>query len=279
MAFDDIEQSAQNAEPVELYTFVTPTNTYRITSYENDVPFGGFVFTAIPSARSSINVVDIATDQSEVVIELPASHTLAQTYANGIPMREVQATIQRYHPTFAVSLQLWNGFVSGLSFKERMAAFRVPSGTADALDMDVPSVCAQRLCNHILYDSMCQVDRNLFQVNTTISGISTDGKTITVASVGAAIGTILLHGEMVHVNSTERRTITVQTTDTALTIQCSFPNGTVAIGDALNLFVGCDHQFSTCSVKFGAQLNFGGHPSLPQSNIFYLGVLTSRNNA
>jgi uncharacterized phage protein (TIGR02218 family) len=273
VAFDDVEQSTQDGAPAELYTFVTPTITHRLTSFENDVVFGGQTYTAVPLARSTINVVDVATDQTEAVIELPASHTLAQTYANGIPVRQVEVTIVRYHPVWAVSLQIWNGFASGLSFKDDTAAFRVPSGTADALETDVPSVIAQRLCNHILYDDMCQIARASFQVNTTINSISTDGRTITVNSVGAFTVDKLVHGEMLHNTSTERRTITVQN-GSSLSIQCEYPRGVVSIGDAVTLFAGCDHTLDTCKAKFNNVLNFGGHPQLPKSNIFYIGVLT-----
>lgn len=277
--FDDFELSVQDSTPIELYTFVTPTTTYRLCSYHKDVSFGGNTFTAVPKSRSVLQVVDLADDQFDASVELPATHALVQHYSNGVPPYEVACTIQRYQPSSGIALQMWFGYVTALNFRGRMGSFRIPSGLADALQMDCPSVLAQRLCNHVLYDARCTKLRTDFDVITTISAISADGRTITtVASVPAAIGTVpyALHGEILHTSTGERRTITAQPALNQFTIQCEFPNASLAIGHAVTVFAGCDHTVTQCRDKFANVVNFGGHPDMPSSNVFYVGWLASR---
>lgn len=281
MPFNDYEQSIQDSAPVELYTFTTPTTTYRLTSYHKDITFGGNTFTATPASRSSIHVVDLHNDHYDATVELPASHALIQSYANGVPPSTVSCLIQRYQPASGLAIQMWFGYVVALNFKGRMGSLRIPSGLADALMMDCPSVLAQRLCNHILYDTRCGEDPDNFKVLTTVAAISGDGRTITtVDPVPAAINNVnwAEHGIMFNVAANEYRTIVGQPGNslTQFAIQCEYPVGSIAIGNAIRIYAGCDHRVSTCRDKFDNVLKFGGHPDLPSSNIFYVGLLNAK---
>lgn len=277
MPFDDFELSVEDSEPIELYTFVAPSLTRRLTSYHRDVDFGGNTFLATPTSRSNLQIVDVHEDQFDATVEVPASDPMAQHYANGVAPREVSCLIQRYQPAAGVALQMWFGYVESLSFKGRMASWRVPSGVAEALELDCPSVVTSRLCQHILYDARCSKLRTDFDVATTVSAISPDGKTITtVGSVPAAISGVAwaLHGELLHGPTSERRTITAQPALNQFTLQCEFGGGVggVSIGDAVTIFAGCDHSRTQCRVKFANVINFGGHPDLPRTNPFYYGL-------
>lgn len=293
MAFDDYEKSASASTPIELYTFVAPSGTRRLTTYHKDVSFGGFTFTAVPASRSNMQVVDLHTDQFDASIELPAAHELVQHYANGVPPQEVSCLIQRYQPSSGIALQMHFGYVGGLTFKGRMGSFRVPSATADQLNLDVPSVICSRMCNHVLYDARCQMVETDYDVITTITGISLDGRTISTAgAVPADVdGGIFkekpngvvpwsLHGRLKHMPTGESRTITVQNSLTSFTIQLEFGGGVagITIGDAVTIFAGCNHTRAQCKAKFANAINFGGHPDLPRSNPFQTNLLNLAEN-
>lgn len=289
MSFDSLERSQQGAGPAELYDFVTPLTTFRLTTFQSDVVYLGNTYTATTGARSNISVPDLATDQADITISIPATHTLAKAYANGIPMRDLLVTLTRAHlPTMVVS-QFWQGYASGIAFDDTLAIFRVPSGMNDALATDVPSVVAQKLCNHVLYDARCTINPGTgYTVTTTIAAISADGRTFTLASpTPAPTATVIsgvattvpwaLHGQFTHSPTNERRTITDQTSTTVVTVQAQFPNGSLHVGDLVVVLAGCDHSMPTCaSAKFNNGVNHGGHPYMLPSNIFYLGLLGSR---
>ena len=172
MAFDDDEQSVQDATPAELYTAVAPLGTWRWTSYQNDLEVGGDTYTAVAGSRSNLSLGGLGDDLGELVIELPASHELPQTYADGIPVREIAVTVARYHVATGTSLQLWAGYASSLVFRKRTAALHVPSLVEEVLSREVPSVLNRRLCNHVLYDARCSVAESGANIHTsTISAI------------------------------------------------------------------------------------------------------------
>lgn len=289
MTFDASERKQAAGPIAELYDCVTPLITYRLTSYESDVVFSGNgqTYTATSGVRSSITVPDLATTQSDVTLQLPASHALAKAYVNGIPMRDLQITITRYHTVDNVWAQFWQGFASGIAYSGTTAAFRIPSGMNDSFSADVPSVVAQRLCNHVLYDSFCTINPASFQISTTISTISADGKTFDIGAATPGPQTTVisgitqivpwaLHGLFTHVPSGEKRTITGQASTTNVTVQTQFPNFSLHVGDAILVNAGCDHSVVTCALKFSNGVNHGGHPYMLPSNIFYTGLLGSR---
>jgi hypothetical protein len=283
MTYDATERSIQDGTPAELFDIVTPATTFRITTHETDVVFGGNTYTAVTGSRSNLLVPDVQNTGEDLVFEIPAEHVLAQTYAAGMPPYQVLVTATRYHPVSGVGLQCWKGFALGLSFKKGgnegpMAAFVVPDGALSQLALDIPAFRASRGCQHVLYDTQCTISRadtTRFK-DTTIASISADGLTITVTSLsGTTIGTAgrCIHGEIVHTPTGERRTITGQNPSpgTALTIQCAFPRNSLHVGDAVTVFRGCDHTLNTCETDFANALNFGGYPYLPPANIFYVG--------
>lgn len=283
--FDTVERSQQDACPAELYDFVGPSKTWRLTTYESDVTYLGNVYSAVASARSNISTVDFSTDQTDITVQIPASHELAQTYVAGVPMRDLLVTVTRIHLPFMVVSQFWQGYASSLQMAQRMASFRVPSGTNDALVTDIPAVAAQRLCNHTLYDSRCTILRGAgYTVTTTIASISTDGKTIgSVLPVPAGTNDTLagvvtlvpwsFTGEILHVASGERRTVVVENSTTSFQLQAAFPLSLIHAGDVIQIFAGCTKTMGQCSSpKFNNGVNHGGHPYMPSSNIFYVGL-------
>jgi hypothetical protein len=290
MSFDSLERSTQQGTPAELFDFVAPAKTWRLTSHEGDVTYGGNTYSAVTGSRSTIAIPDMADNQSEVTIQLPALHDLPQTYIAGITMRELLVTITRVHLPTAIGMQFWQGYASDISFSKGQASLRIPSGTNDALAMDVPSVCAQRLCNHVLYDNQCTVARAGFQLVTTIasgSSISADGKTITLAAgtpgpLSTSIDGVAvlvpwaLHGELLHPASGERRTIIDQPSTTTVVLQAPFPSNVIGPLSPVTVFAGCSHDIFTCDQKFSNGVNHGGYPYLTLSNIFYTGLVTSR---
>lgn len=259
MSFDDDERSTSQNRPVDLYTITTPTITYRVTSHPVSVLFGGNTYTALTMSRGNLQVSQDLTGR-EIVLYLPIDHPLVQRFAaTGIPEHDVTVTLLRLQSVSGQAFQQWSGFVQGLAIDGHTALFRVPSLTDDAMKVRLPVVAAQRLCNHVLYDSGCTLDRAGFAIQPpTVFITGQSGSTVTVSSVAGSVDHRFQYGEAVH--STQQRRMILEQIGTVLTVNMPFVG--VNNGDGLVLYSGCDHRILTCRDKFGNVVNFGGHADM-----------------
>lgn len=258
--FDENERSTAQSRPIDLYTITTPTVTYRLTSYPVDVVYAGNTFTATTMDRGTQQIAQDMTGR-EFVLRLAITHPLVQRYAAyGTPEREVVVEHLRLQEVSGVAVRQWVGFANALTVEgsgdgKYIASLRVPSIIDDAMKVRLPVIGAQPLCNHVLYDTQCQVDRNTASSNMYISAIA--GNTVTVTFPLAGNG--MVYGDIVHTPTSERRMVIAQS-GSVLTINVPFVGA--AAGDAVEISPGCDHTLVTCRDKFGNVINFGGHPEL-----------------
>jgi hypothetical protein len=265
--YDDDETSTSQNRPIDLYTLVTPTAIYRVTSHIVDVAYGGHTFTALTMSRGPQQVAQDLTGR-ELIVYLPITHPLVRRFAaSGIPERQVLVTLQRLQQVSGIAVQAWQGFGTGMQIDGHVAKLRVPSVTDDAMRIKLPVVAAQRLCNHRLFDARCAPNPGVdgpaatsFQVNGAL--VSQSGTTLIVSTLGGHPDGWANLGDVVHVATGERRYILAQG-GTTLTLHSPFVGALP--GDALTVFAGCDHTIGTCRDKFANVGNFGGHPEMTTS--------------
>lgn len=263
--FDDNERSTSQNRPIDLYTFATPTFTYRHTSSPVNVVFGGNTFTPLTISRGNQQITQDPTGR-ELIVYLPITHPLVQRWAtSGIPEHGVLVTIQRYQPSSNTAMQYRNGYAGGIMVTGHVAQIRLPEITDDATRIQLPVIAAQLTCNHILYDAGCAPNpgtdgpaASAFLVTTTIAAGAT-GTAISVAGVGGNADGWFQFGDAVHVATQQRRMILSQIA-AALTLIAPFVGA--ANGDVIQIYAGCDHGMLTCVSKFGNRVNFGGHPQM-----------------
>lgn len=294
MTWEQDEQSIQASQPIELYTIVSPTTTYRYASFAHDVTIGGNTYTATPLSRSNYSAVCVGTDQDDLTVELPASNAFVQSFCAGYPPYSVTLTLARYQQRSALAVQCATGYVNGCAFKDRTASLRVANWASDPLAIQISSVVVSRTCPHQLYGPRCSANggpaRSTFTTTTTITAISVDGKTVTVAQIAGSgpqgFPNWATYGDLIHVPTGESRSITLHTqaaTTAAMSVPYAFPRGTISVGDSVKFSAGCAHILTgtivsggvgTCIDVFVNQLNFGGMPQLPLSNPFYVSITT-----
>lgn len=260
MTFDADERSAAGSRPIDLYTFAAPSGTYYLTSHVVDVEFDGVVFTADTMDRGDQQVAQDLTGR-ELVVNLPIAHPIVQRYAAfGIPERELLITLQRLQETSGTAEQEWQGFGNGIEVNGRFAAIRVPSITDDAMKVRLPQVRAQRLCNHMLFDRQCQLNRNDFKIDTFIIEIETNLTELIIGSIGGHPDHFAdPAGELLHVASGERRQIIAQV---GTILDINLPIVGMLPGDSITVFASCLHTLDDCLNKFNNVVNFGGMPEL-----------------
>jgi uncharacterized phage protein (TIGR02218 family) len=267
MTYQTDDESVHDGNPVELFEFTGPTAalTYHYTSYTESVTYDSDTYLPEPMMRSSIDI-ESGGDVPEVLVEMPSSLNVVLEYGVKIPPRTTLLTIWRRHtPTGAVT-KYWEGVITSISIVGNKATFRTASTLDDAAHSKIPSSYFQALCNHMLYDDMCQVARGSYDQATTVASLS--GDTVTVNSVGGQPNNYFKAGEIVRDVDGERRLI-LQQIGTVLTINKAFR--TLAATNAVTLYAGCTHAIAACKTKFSNVANFGGHPNMPEKDPYIVG--------
>lgn len=256
--FDDDERSTSGSRPIDLYVIQTPTETFRLTSHMFDVVFGSDRYTATTMSRSDETLAQDMTG-NEMAILLPISHPFIQRYASfGIPEHDVVVSQMRLQERSWTAELQWSGFAQSMSFDESTATIRVPSTTDDALKIRLPVFAAQRLCNHVLYDDQCTVNRfSGFTESATI--ISIDGSAIISNVAQSGSNSPYRFGEVVHHRTGQRRLIVDQV---GVTLYLNMPLVDAVSGEEFSASFGCDHSVTMCRDVFRNRVNMGGHPQM-----------------
>lgn len=263
MSFNSVETSIQDSAPREIWQIVTALGTFRYAQAEVDVVFGGNTYTAEPTMRSEVVAASI-NDPPSMVLDFPVGNPFVQQHAFGMPPQDIQLTITRIQD--AAGLVWWVGPITAFNVEGDRARARSVSQLADALDTSIPTLYVSRQCNHMLYDARCGIDRTLAANKKTTTCSTVNGRTITVASVGAVADDYFKGGELVRDTDGDRRTILSQV-GTTLIVNAPFralAGG--GPGDAVTLYRGCKHTLTACVDDFSNGVNFGGHPYLPIAN-------------
>jgi uncharacterized phage protein (TIGR02218 family) len=178
---------------------------------------------------------------------------------------DLQLTIYRCH--FGLDLSIdpviyWVGPVTGFNIEADIAKVRVPSVLENVFSGNLPNFFFQQSCNHTLFDSRCAVVRAEFTVNATV--VSVNGQFITVDDDG--FDDNFLVGGVVAIPGINEQRLILSNLDSV--IKVFFPFSNLAVGDTVELSVGCDHSLETCRSKFNNGRRFGGFPYIPQDNPF-----------
>ena len=266
MTFDADSASVQDARPAELYTIVTPTTTYYLTSYTQDVVFGGHTYTAGAIGRDTAPIGKVGQGR-DLTIMCSLDHALAQDLlVGGLPWSDVTVTLVVLMQRSLTTRQLWLGHVADIATDGLKCKLRVPELVDDYVsNIRLPVLSTQRLCPHALYDAGCTLNQNAFAVTTSVSSISVDGLTIGVGSVGGHADQYYQYGKMLRSADGEARSI-VSHTGTNIVIDVAYR--TLTVGDTIGIYAGCDHTITTCTSKFSNRPNYGGMPHLPLQNLF-----------
>jgi uncharacterized phage protein (TIGR02218 family) len=272
MSFSADEKSIHDGQGRELYDFTLlggDTAAYYYTDYDADLSVLSNNYVSVPISRT--RVVAVGTNSpSELVVRVPHNLGIVDELILKQPPRSVELELRRYHGNIANVSIVWKGFVNSCRIVGREAELRIPSTMMETLQSTVPSVNAQGMCNHVLYDDRCAAVRASFTQTTTVSAIDgTDARIVTATTLSGAADQTYRGGEIIRTTDGERRLIVDQTGD-VLTLVRAFRN--LSVSDAIDVAQGCDHRVSTCNSKFDNLKNFGGIPYIPVENLFRFGV-------
>lgn len=266
MSFNLFEIIGFGGRPICLYEFVWGNDTYRYTSADRDITYGGHGWTAISITDNGF--VQGVSDQ-EFVVELPRSNEIVQLFRLTPPSLPIALTCRRFHfddPDQEAAVY-WVGTVANVRAKDSISAEILGNPISATVRRTGLRLCWERSCPHSLYDEACRVDKAAFKTNTTITDLT--GTTITVASLGA-FGSNRYAGGFVEWIATANGTVDRRAIEsvTGSTLSLLGTTDRLVVGQAVSLFLGCDLSPTTCQSIFNNLPNHGGFAMLPGKSPF-----------
>ena len=278
----------------EYATISYGTTTHQIAFTERDLLVAGALYTATAAKVGPIGVQATGGDKA-ATITLPIDHAFVRRYLQqGIPPGKIAVTINRQLDDLSVEKR-WSGEIGGMSVDDACveATFRIISKLARVALRTVPSTVVSRSCPHVVFENLCgrgiartgsNPDGYTYKCTTTVLGI--DGRLVNLDLSNVPASYVrrpkwCFGGEFIHTPSGERRTIRSQSdvspgTGTLTWLSLHVPIVELKVGDSVDVYPGCDHQLRGdygCNLMFGNRANFGGLPSLPDSDPFTVGHL------
>jgi uncharacterized phage protein (TIGR02218 family) len=266
MPYDDYEQTLTDSRPIECYDLADISGQHwRYTSSRVEQTLLNHVYSPEVIKSKELEITDNHF-KNLMEITLSKNNLFAFQYFPGTPESKVTLTIYRMQSTDYI--YYWSGVVQIVSFNtDGLATVKAAPLSSDIVRVGTRRRC-QIMCDLCLYGLGCNVNRESFKVDGTITTIS--GTTVTSSAFATKTSGWFTAGLLVVGNA--RRLIRSHTTNT-ITISRAILNA--AAGTSLTAYAGCDHLPTTCLTKFINKPNYGGCEFLPLTNPFTTSLIHS----
>lgn len=276
MAYDDIEDSVDNGEPLFFYEFiydVAPGAAYRYVADTQRRVVGGKVWQPFAIKHDEITVSG-SLDKQTLTVTARNDIAITALYIAGSPSREVQVNIWRGHADTADIVMEWTGRLLNCTWKGPDIEMSCES-LSTALTAIGLRRKYQRGCPHTLYGKACRAPRLAHTENGTVATVNNRldvNVTLSGAETGFTAARLIGGVFRVTVDSgiTEIRAITSATLiggrQWRLTLMSQIPE--IRTGLAVSVSKGCPHTFDACRDTFQNAANYGGCANIPEKNPF-----------
>ena len=258
----NLEQSDQDANPVELYCFNKEDTTFwNYTSTDFIIEHLGKTYIPEPLKRGDIRL-DVNALKTNLEIEVPLTNTLARLYIQEPVEGVIQLTIYRYHNSSFVTY--WKGYLRGVKFKTNTATLILGLKTTSLKRFGLMRKYT-RNCGVPLFSTLCTISKtdSNFYVDGTVNSVN--NTTIDATIFSSKVDDWFLGGIFKTDNGSVLQKIVYHS---ATEIRISRSVLALAAGDTFRAWAGCDHLKGTCKTKFSNKLNYAGQPYLPDKNPF-----------
>lgn len=277
MTYAAQETSLDDGAPVELFRFfvVGKATITTITTASKEIEYQGETYIPAAITRTQNSKSSEKTANS-MTVTIPyweeGVQTLARSFISNAPSGRVEVKIARAHMSESPVnfIQIFEGYVAGAALEDAKMEL-LCRGIRNIFNKEGPRMKWMTSCNHELYDNNCALLEDAFtEFNLTVTGVSSDGLTVTIAGLQASRSPQYTNGDfnggkLVVGDGVEYRMILTQVGD-VLTLR--YPFIEINVGDSVDLSLGCLHNVSDCKNKFGNILNYGGVPYTPSFNPF-----------
>lgn len=277
MSFSNQEQSTEGGAPIEIYTF-SGADTFRYTSAsEPYTDSEGNVYEPVAMSRTA-PTVSLKESSGSISIKMPFNNPFAARYLGGVPPSPDRVTIKQVHLSDATAEEFpfWAGSVISVKFSGNEATVAL-QGAMGRTSAQIPSQTFSWMCDHTLFDGRCRVTESQFTFNFTVSAVSADGVTVTLADSGQAATEIASDPSFFNggtfltgVDGSQRMGLNFSATGNSneYSLVLLVPISGLETGQAITFTAGCDKSVDTCVARFNNASNYGGFPFIPTLNPF-----------
>lgn len=268
--YDVLEDSEFSGNPCELYLFTRGTEVYAFVDDDTQTHLGVTYQAANVSMSSPEQSQEI--NQTRITVTVDHDNPVAALFKQAVPSKPVGLIVYRYHykddGTISTIYAYWSGRVINCNTRGENAELDCepllnilkqpglykPDGTG---------------CNHVIYDSGCTLNRDLFKVSAIVTAMSENGVVIGAANFATKPDGWFTAGLCERLLIDESRTV-INHIGTDVTLLMPFDGLTV--GETVWIYAGCARDFITCDDKFDNTDNYGGEPDVPVDNVFETGL-------
>lgn len=256
----------------DLYTFTLKTGL--VLTYSNaDVPVTWKGYTYLASSvlvdglkfkcAAGLDVdqqqITISARETDTVGGVPFLQALRNGAFDGCGIERERAFLSAWGAPPIGAVTLFKGRIGTIDRIGRTTAEITVNSDLVLLDIDMPRNLYSPSCVHVLYDSGCGLNKNVFGHDGIVEPGSTS-RVINWAGASEAYrqGTVTFTSG----SNTGITTTVKNATSSALTLAYPLLNAPAG-GDTFTAYQGCDHTQATCQSKFGNLPNFRGFRFVP----------------
>jgi len=257
------KEEATPRKPVELYHIwkLNEDVHYRYTSGDVAVVYNGNFYTIATVERDSVQY-DTKLEGSSLTIRAARITTPVIEYLAINPLDlywiEVLKLFRDQVPLEASVIFL--GQIRAVRF-QGVAAEVECAGFEVYLNRAIPRYRYSPSCNHVLYDSKCGLDKNLYKTVATLTDVSSDKLELTSANFATQTDDYFTYG---YVEFGNAKRMVVYHISNVVKLNYYIPN--LVAGNTINIYAGCDLSIEMCRNKFNNVVNFLGFPWIPVNN-------------
>lgn len=267
MSFNSREFSLDTGTPIRLYQFSRGVMRWLYATSDRDIAVNTQVYRTVRGGISD-NGIRQAGDANVEMLKLtaPADLEVAKLYRGVPPSGEVALSVFDLHYGETEQVVSWTGGIQSVSWPERDRCTIVCQPLSARMTMQGLRQGWERACNRSLYDQGCTVNRDLYQLSTSVQSLN--GSSISngaLAAYPAGYFTAGFAEWAIGSGEYDRRGIERHSGSELVLL-----GGTAGLqaGQPVRIYPGCDQTINTCSVRFGNHLNFGGIWHLPGRSPF-----------
>jgi uncharacterized phage protein (TIGR02218 family) len=267
MSFDSRETSLATGAPIRLYQFSRGVMRWLYCTADRDITLSTQIFKTVRGGIADDGIRQSGDPNVDVLnITGPADLEVAALYRGVPPSRAVALTIFDMHHSEPDVEIAWAGEIQSVS-RPRLDQCRIVCSPLSArMTKQGLRHCWERACHRALYGVGCNVNRDLYRVNSTVQ--SMDGAKVSngaLASYGNGWFTAGWIEWSIGSGEYDTRMIERQVGGDLWLM-----GGTAGIelGSAIRVYAGCDQRIATCDSKFNNLNNYGGIAHLAGASPF-----------
>lgn len=273
MSFEAIAQLLSGQRPVYLYCFTRGGVEHRFVAGNKPISKAvpGVVGTTWQASSISHPRVPNSAQavRAEFRVSLPLSDALAQSLLAPIGIVRTRLRIWKFfsNDPDGELVVVYSGSLLNIQPRPGRAGSRqdrtlelIFVQSQNELQRKGLTRVAQRPCTWVVYGRGCRLNVDDFKVSGSVSAITADGLTLTVAAADAAADGTYRAGLIYWQGASE---MILQHVGAQLRLAGPIPGLVAAIAggaQAVDLAPGCDLTLATCNARFANDDNFGGTP-------------------